>query len=318
MSAGWDEQSLLAKAHLYVERALEQDREGPLFAFWCHLAFEPLARAAVARLSPMLLADRRGGVTQQLRGLGVEVQGEQRSAPISDVLAICSQAVPGFQAAFDAASRITDRRSAELHTGLAVFEQLDLEDWQPDLFRVADVLLAHLGHPLEYLFGPEEATAARQMIDRQDEALREKVQSLIRSAADAFAALTDDEREARLRAAQSITRTRSRYTRPTRCPACDGPAWRRGEVVSTSDPRYDASTGEMTHSVVLLPDALRCPACGLQLDGHPQVRAAGLGGQFVMDVQVDPVELLGIDVAAEAEAAGLVVVDPSDYAYQDE
>ena len=60
MSAGWDEQSLLAKAHLYVERALEQDREGPVFAFWCHLAFEPLARAAVARISPMLLVGSAG------------------------------------------------------------------------------------------------------------------------------------------------------------------------------------------------------------------------------------------------------------------
>ncbi len=289
MSAGWDEQSLLAKAHVYVERAHEQDREGPLFAFWCHLAFEPLARAAVARISPMLLADRRAGVAQQLRGLGVEVQGDQRSAPISDVLAICSQAVPGFQAAFDAAGRITDRRSVELHTGLAAFEQLDLEDWQPDLFRVADVLLGHLGHSLEYLFGPEEATAARQMIARQDEALREKVQSLIRSAADAFAALTDDEREALTRAAEGVTRTRPRYTRPTRCPACGGPAWRRGELVSTSDPRYDASVGEMTHSdtqrgvasrCIALPGvwpAVRWPSAGARSGAWRPVRHGGSG-----------------------------------------
>ena len=53
----WERDPLWAKARLYFERAFAESREDPRFGLWCSLALELLARAAVASVSPTLLAE---------------------------------------------------------------------------------------------------------------------------------------------------------------------------------------------------------------------------------------------------------------------
>ena len=53
----WDHGTLWAKTLLYVEIALERDRESWLYPFWSALALELLARTALSSVSPTLLAD---------------------------------------------------------------------------------------------------------------------------------------------------------------------------------------------------------------------------------------------------------------------
>ncbi len=45
----WSYDSLWQKTKLYVQRALEAEREGPLFPFWAILALELLGRATLAK-----------------------------------------------------------------------------------------------------------------------------------------------------------------------------------------------------------------------------------------------------------------------------
>ena len=57
---GWFEEALFAKAVLYVERMEAEPPDHWQYAFWSALALELLARAALAHISPTLLADKSG------------------------------------------------------------------------------------------------------------------------------------------------------------------------------------------------------------------------------------------------------------------
>jgi hypothetical protein len=53
----WERDPLWAKSRLFLERAFDEPREDPLFGLWCSLGLELLARAALASVSPTLLAE---------------------------------------------------------------------------------------------------------------------------------------------------------------------------------------------------------------------------------------------------------------------
>lgn len=53
----WSKEALFAKAQRYVEEMLSKEHCDWQFGFWSVLALEMLIRAALARISPALLAD---------------------------------------------------------------------------------------------------------------------------------------------------------------------------------------------------------------------------------------------------------------------
>src|SRR5580692_11097907 len=56
-AVSWERDPLWAKSRLYFERAFAESREDPRFGLWCSLGLELLARAALASISPTLLAE---------------------------------------------------------------------------------------------------------------------------------------------------------------------------------------------------------------------------------------------------------------------
>lgn len=55
----WSEEALFGKALLYVEQMDSHTASDWQFGFWSALSLELLARAALAHISPVLLADAR-------------------------------------------------------------------------------------------------------------------------------------------------------------------------------------------------------------------------------------------------------------------
>ena len=55
----WSKDALFAKAKLYVSKMEEHPADQWEFGFWSALALESLARAALAHISPILLADAK-------------------------------------------------------------------------------------------------------------------------------------------------------------------------------------------------------------------------------------------------------------------
>ena len=57
----WSSDALWNKAKIYIERAFTGDRDNELFPFFAAIGLEFLARAALARVHPSLLADPQDG-----------------------------------------------------------------------------------------------------------------------------------------------------------------------------------------------------------------------------------------------------------------
>lgn len=76
----WERDPLWAKAKLFLERAFEQPADDPQYGLWCSLGLELLARAAVASVSPTLLAEPEQNHQYLLHALGV---GPKMGSPVS-------------------------------------------------------------------------------------------------------------------------------------------------------------------------------------------------------------------------------------------
>src|SRR4051812_15292481 len=93
----WDKESLWTKSRLYFERAFDEPREDPLFGFWCSLALELLARAALASISPALLAEPDPDHKNLLYALKVKTAvAGRKSLGIARVLNLCTLLFPAF------------------------------------------------------------------------------------------------------------------------------------------------------------------------------------------------------------------------------
>lgn len=282
----WDQHELWQKAKLFADRAFQADRDGSDFPLWAILALELLARAALAHVHPALLADpQKGG--NLLYAFGFGTVSAPKSVPARTVFSRCKDVIPLFADRQEKQClALVERRNAELHSGELAFEQYGTASWLADYFATCEILADFQGRTLQELFGPDEAPAAREMIDDVAMTARDTVSSKIATAKATFEALPDDERAARLRRQAPETSGVAYKVRP--CPACGGHALVLGKVVRAEEPKTE--DGTLFRIVHILPTALVCEACGLMLEDHGELHAADLGGQGTVKETLDPME----------------------------
>ncbi len=286
---GWTYDGLWQKAKLYIDRALDEERNGPLFPFWATLGLELLARATLARVHPALLAEPDCLV----RAFGFEPGIRAKSVMAKTVFLRCQRIVPGFgEEELKKCMSMIDRRNEELHTGMLAFDALPTSLWLPEFFRICKLLLASQQRSLVDLLGEDEAAAADRMIVAAEEGVLANVKKMIAQRRAEFEALNADQREQRSEAGSLAAKECSETSKQlVRCPACSGTAVITGEQVRASEPRL--RDGLMHTDLAFLPTKIRCYSCGLELSGHASLYAAGLGGQYSVTQSRDPVEYYG-------------------------
>ena len=182
----WSYAGLWAKASIYAQRAMNEDRDSPLFPLWSTLALEFLGRSCLARIHPALLADPRDG-ENVLHAFGFEVAPIPRSIAALTVFRRCRHIVSGFtEDDFRKAMTLIERRNAELHSGTAAFEGLATGVWLSDYFRICQLLLEAQGKTLVDLLGAEEAAGAEKMIAAAQEKVIGNVKKAISEAAEQY------------------------------------------------------------------------------------------------------------------------------------
>jgi len=287
----WERDDLLAKARLYIERACEEDRASALFAFWCALSLELLARAALAHVHPVLLADPQKG-ENILHALGYHTENP-KSIPAKTVYLRCQAVVPRFtQRENEFCLSLTYLRNGELHTGEAAFEDLHTSQWLARFYRTCAMLLEHQSLALADLLPADEIDAALTMLAGDEEAVKAEVLEAMGRARSSFGELDANEQGALLDEAElQATEIRSHDGVTGRCPSCSGTGVVEGERVSVSETRLQE---EMLHwETVILPTLFSCLVCTLRLSGYERLEAAGLGGQYTIEHWADPVEHYG-------------------------
>lgn len=268
-----------------------------MFGFWMSLSLELLARAALAAIHPVLLADPREPDNIHYV-FGVIPKGAPKSIQAKTVFARCSVLIPNFTDKMSTHCLImADRRNSELHSGAAAFEGIENSKWLPATYEVIEVLLAHMGRDFEGLLGRDHAPVAVSMLKDRRDTIKKEVQQKMATAKKFFQGLSPEEQAERLRAAATVLDTwakANRIRRTVACPACAKNAGMSGETVARSPVRIDELSGTIKREARILPNALRCPNCKLCLDGFQEINEVGLGEIYTVEEQEDPVEFFGI------------------------
>lgn len=290
----WRQEDLWAKAKLFMERAAQQDRESDIFGLWAAMGLELLARSALAKISPMLLAEPDKEQRNILHALGHGSGAGPRSISTMQVLFLCRTLVAEFtEDEFKAAASIVSRRNDELHTGTAAFYAYPTQNWLPGFYRCCKVLSEFQDESLTTLFGEDEASVAEQSLQRAEQSTLSSVRALIAAHQKVFNAKEESEREslATDAAQKSEALSHSGHHRVI-CPACGSSATVQGDLYGGE--RVAHSDGLITVRQSVVPTRFACIACGLKLAGYGELHAAGVADHFTQRRDYSPEEYYGL------------------------
>jgi hypothetical protein len=294
----WSSDSLYAKAKVYAQRAHNESIESALFGFWTSLSVELLARAALAKVHPALLADPSEPDNIQY-AFGIVPAKLPKSIRAKAVFARCMVFVTDFTKDMSAHCLIlADRRNAELHSGAAAFEGIDNAGWLSGTYEIMEVLLKHIGGDFQDFLGEDHEGSATAMLKDRRATIKKEVQEKLSTARKFFASAAPEwltERLAQAGPAIENWLKNNNLRRPCTCPACGSKAVMSGESIGRSPVRIDAGTNTIKREVRVLPNTLICVVCKLKLSGFHEMNEAGMGSVYTVQEEEDPIEFFGIN-----------------------
>jgi hypothetical protein len=283
----WSKEALLAKAQRYAEEMLDHDRDDWRFAFWSSLALELLARAALANISPALLAEHKDWNNLYF-ALGHSPKTKKfvpNSIGISEVFSRLAKILPDFDSRLEGFGILhLQHRNEEVHSGSTPFENISNSDWLPLFYESADVLMRAVGEKLELLLGRAEANTAMKLIAAAKDESAKAVEKNIQAHKTVWEAKPPAERK-QLSDQAALWATRQSGHR-VKCPACDSDALVFGMPLAPPNRKLKGGLIIVTQS--FLPSKFECIACGLKIAGLPQLHACGLADAYKATNTYDP------------------------------
>jgi len=275
-----DPDALYLKAERYIQQMDAFDSDDWEYALWSSLALEFLARAALANVSPALIADSNKSWSSLYHALGfapTEERFSPKSIAITEVFKRLTSVLPNFAKEYESFGvQHTGRRNAELHSGELAFDGVKGSSWQPRFYQTCEVLLASMGVTLKDFLGEDEANVATQLIAAAIDDGAKAVRGEVDAHKKVWLAKTFEERET-LNTQAAVWATRHAGHRVD-CPACtsNGLVW--GEPVSA--PQQRLNEGEITETQEFLPNRFECVACGLKINGLSRLAVVELSDRY--------------------------------------
>ena len=273
----WQEQ--VKKAVLYAEKMQEKSPEDWEYGLWSALILEHICRAALSKVSPVLLVDAAdwnnlhyavGGVPN-VSNFGV------KTIPTAEVLKRLEKILPEFNDAHKVfCLRHTNSRNKELHTAEMPFAGQNLANWLPKYFLALEVLLKHLGLSLEDLFEEEQVATAQKIIDAAADVTSKSVRKLVGAHKTIWNAKGNDDKE-KLKA-QAVAWGLPTIGHRVDCPACECNALINGEPIEA--PKQKIEEDYVEEKQTFLPSSFECIACGLKISGLSELTHCGLGDTY--------------------------------------
>lgn len=287
MTASYDHTALWLKAKLFLNHAMDSDepRTFDERALWASLALELLAKAALARVSPLLIAAPTEDGANLLIASGL-IEGDARFKSVSahTLYSRCQKAFRPFNE--KDAQAITNARNEYLHGGGVGFTGIPPEAWWPRYWAQAGILVNALDADLQELVGPDRATTVEKHLTQNKRNIEHRVEMLIARAT---------QRLAQHRSGDLPARIAEEWGRPTNlsahlahntdavCPACGAIGILEGEDVQDTTPRFEQVSEDDYDAwmeLTIVSDYFSCATCRLVLDGSELLQQATLPSEF--------------------------------------
>jgi hypothetical protein len=278
MTAPFDHEALWIKAKLFVNRAMDDDfRSFDEQALWAALALELLAKAALARVSPLLVAEPNEEGTNLLIASGL-IAGEARFTSIraKTLFARCHRAFKPFDQA--EAMKIIGGRNEYLHSSGTGFLAIPPDQWWPRFWAQAAVLVTALDKDTSELVGPDREGIVTAHLEQNARNIEQRTEALIERARQRLQQHRGGTLPAKVAAEWKTGLNLSAhlgYEETAECPACNSAGFLEGDDIIEIE-ELDAYEAGLTVSSRYF----SCPACRLVLDRYELIRQAGLPETF--------------------------------------
>jgi hypothetical protein len=293
--APWDPDALYAKALRYVQRMGELDKDDWEYALWSSFSLEFLARAALANVTPALLAETDKSWSSLYAALGFTPTEEKfapKSIAISEVFKRLSAILPTFTKEYESfCIQHTGRRNAELHSGEAAFEGIKGSSWQPRLYQTCQVLLASMGMTLQDFVGEDESKVASQLMVAAADESAKAVKGDVEAHKRVWLAKEQTVRETLV--AQAALWASRQAGHRVECPACGSQALVVGDPVGAPLKTLDGDVIFETQEH--LPNQFECIACALKIAGLSRLAVMGLADRYKKTQVYDAAEYYAPD-----------------------
>ena len=175
----YDHEAVWMKAKSFINRSFAAlDKEDfPLAALWAANSLELLAKSALCKINPLLVAHPTDDGTSLLLAAGLPGDSSKyRSVFAKALFSRCARAFRTFDK--NVAMGIAHLRNAELHSGAAPFNTIEDQPlWWERFWSLAEVLINHYAGSLEDFVGSGRAGEVQQHLERNKENVQRRVQS---------------------------------------------------------------------------------------------------------------------------------------------
>lgn len=284
MTDPWDADALWIKAKLFVNHAMDDDapRGFDERALWAALALELLAKSALARVSPLLIATPEEDGKNILIATGLHSGAANfRSIRASTLFKRCAIAFRPFS--LSEAQLIADNRNDYIHGASPAFAPIPETAWWPRYWTQARILVEACHEDLSTFVGSSRVQAVEALLDQHTRDIQKRVDGLLAQASRDLARY----REGKMLGTESQQWERPRdrtaglaYGAAVSCPACGSP-----DGILEGDDELDRevhwepySESDYDANVILTigTSYFSCNTCHLVLDGYELLVAAGL------------------------------------------
>lgn len=303
----WSKDSLLAKARILFDKAFLEDRDDIFFGLLNAIALELLERAAIANISPTLLADNDEHQRNILYALG-NPKGNPlpKSIATARVISLCEELIDDFdKKCRNICFSMANRRNAEAHSGEMAFIEFGSDQWLGDLFYVCNILSKSLNISLSDLFNDKIAEEAKMIITANEDNIKNKVMKEIEQRRNIFKSdsennphIIEQKIEENLK---NIDLLSHEGYHKERCPSCGNFGLVSGKE-SGETKRYIDNNIEVLKNIIST--GFQCNVCGLKLKLYQELKIASLPLHYTRRLKYTPEEYFGYEEMADSEDEG--------------
>jgi hypothetical protein len=275
----YDYEALWSKAKVFMNRAMDPDagRSFDEQAMWATIALELLGKAALARVSPLLIAELTDEGVNLLIATGL-IDGPARFTSISASMVFkrCQRAFKPFSTAD--AQAMASARNEYLHGPANGFSTLKPETWWPRYWALASVLVNAQDKQIEDLVGPDREMTVQSYLRQNSKNVEHHFEALVTRAKQRLAQHRAGTLPARVQMewiANPDLTVGDRFSAIGLCPACGAAGTLEGEEpikVSYDGVNINDSTADLSDvssiTYTVWAEYFSCSICHLILDRH--------------------------------------------------